>query len=304
MVDLNLWRLEYDDVTIDFGTHESGYPLTKQVSVGVVAAEYGDQPHPMTNGVVPGVDRTRGRVYSFAGAHLTPGPLAVADADKWGHALDLSDVLEAAWAAEQVAAVEGAVATLTNVDRGRTLFGRPRNYAPTLDRVRKGWSEWAAEFHTVDRRAYGPERAVAVTTVAGQVGGISTPLTAPVTTSSLTDTRARIDSVGTLDAWPVITISPGCLNPRLDMLDAAGGLLWRVAIDGTVPEAQPVVIDTRPWSRGVTIGGSPADGRLRGDQLETCRIRPGQSEARFYATVNPGGAVAATVVWRDAHSSL
>lgn len=306
MVDLNLWRLEYDDTVLEFGTHESGHPLTAQVAVGVVAAEYGDQPHPITSGVVPGVDRTRGRIYGFAGAHLStaPFPPGVIDSDRWGRALDDAGPFEAAWAAEAVTEDEGAVATLTNVDRGRTLFGRPRNYGPNHAKVRAGWLTWAAEFHTVDRRAYGLERAVSVTTVAGQVGGVSAPLSAPVTTSSATDTRARIDSAGTLDTWPVVQIASGCLNPRVELLNAAGAVVWTLAIDGLVPEAKPVLIDTRPWSRRVTIGGTAAEGRLRGDQLEACRIPPGQSEVRFYATTPPGGSVASIVTWRDAYAGL
>ena len=37
MVDLNLWRLEYADTVLDFGTHESGHPFTAQVKISAAA---------------------------------------------------------------------------------------------------------------------------------------------------------------------------------------------------------------------------------------------------------------------------
>ena len=72
MVDLNLWRLKYPGVDFEFGTHESGYPFTKQVDVGAVQLETNDLDHPLSDGLVFGVDILRGRTLNFAGAHHLP----------------------------------------------------------------------------------------------------------------------------------------------------------------------------------------------------------------------------------------
>lgn len=308
MVDLNEWLLEY--VTADgfveftFGTHESGFPFTKQVAVGVVTRETSDRPNPTGNGVVPGVDRARGRILGFAGAHLDQS-VRPDDTAEWTHPMDLGGDVEAVWQADDLVGVDGAVASLTNVDRGRVVYGRPRNYALNLDKVRHGWSEWSGEFHTVDPLFYDvEEQAVTVSTAAGVTGGVAFPVTFPVTTTAGTEARGWITAGGNRPTWPVVVVAGPCTDPTVSLLNAGGGVRWSVTMLTTLGAGQVAYLDTRPWSREVSVSSGPADGLARGSQLADCRIPVGLSEVRLSVAADPSGMASVLVTWRDAHSSL
>lgn len=302
MVDLNLWRLEYDDVVLDFGTHESGHPLVRQVQVTKNDLETDDMVHPLSDGVLFGVDLARGMVLEFAGAHLTTMPQPWDR--KWEPALDGARPFETAWRARSVRRTPGKLATLTNLDRGVMTYGRPRPYAADLERVRQGWLVYACAFAAVDDRFYGLDEQVATMGVdPSSVSLMTFPVEFPFTQGVPTETRTYVTSSGTDDTWPVVTFRNGPQQPRLELLNDMGGVEWSLKVNAALEPGEELEVDCRPWRRTVLRNGTAAPGVVRGSSLDAVRIPPGTHELRFVA-VDPTGNAEVQVRWRDAFDSL
>lgn len=301
MVDLNLWQLAYDDVVLDFGTHESGHPFVRQVKVGAVDLENTDSPHPLTDGLVFGLDVARGRVLDFVGAHLSSAPLP-ADR-KWVAPMDDAGVFEGAWRARSVRRKAGAVATCANLDRGRLAYGRPRPYEADHELVRHGWLVYGAQFVTVDDRFYSTVEHVRLVGVEpGSPDAFAFPVAFPHQGTTPTETRGWIENAGTDDTWPILTFRRGG-NPKAQLHDAAGGVAWTLEVDDNLGADDELVIDTHPWVRTVKLNGSSRPGLLRGSRLEECWVPPGISEMT-YTAADPTGLAEVEVRWRDAFTSL
>lgn len=301
MVDLNLWRLEYDDVALDFGTHESGHPFTAQVAISEVELETDDLPHPLSDGIVFGRDLARGKRLVFTGAHLDTMPQA--RIRRWEPVLDGAAPFTAAWAAEALRQRPGAVATLTNLDRGRMVYGRPRPYIPGLEKVRGGWLTYECGFTAIDGKFYGAAEKVATAGVdPGSLAAFTFPMTFPHTSATPTESRTWVVNDGGLSTWPTITFRQGG-DPQVELLGPDGSTVWRVAVARTLAYDEAVTVDCRPWSRAVTLNGTAAPGLLRGSRLDQVRIPAGSSELRLTAT-DPTGQAEVEVRWRDAFGSL
>lgn len=308
MVDLNEWQLEYEGVTFSFGTHESGFPFTRQVIVGPAGLETDDQAHPLTDGVVFGVDRGRGRTLQFAGAFLELAPAAVdPGAAAWTRPLDLADGFERVWRGGRFRRDPKWVASLANLDRGRCVYGRPRNPATDHARVRHGWSTWTSEFATVDEKFYALEENMTTAgLVPDSVGGFEFATDFPMSTYGVTQSAAPAMVVGGTDeTWPVLVFHGPSSNPSVTVREADGTLLFTVALQATLAAADVVIVDARPWRRGVTRNGLPANGLLRGSTaLDLCRLPPQTACLLTTSGVVATSGASATVWWRDAYASL
>lgn len=305
MTDLNLWRLTYDTTTLEFGTLDSGHPFTRQVQIGAAEVETEDLAHPMSESVLPGVDRSRGRVLEFVGAHLTGTGPAYGETRRWTSPMNLHNAFEQAWRARVVRETAGKVATLTNVDRGRVLYGRPRGVVPDHERARTGWLTYAATFVTVDDRFYDAVEQIVTTGVdAAPAVGFTFPVTFPFTGGATDPVAARawLTNDGTDDTWPVVTFRRGT-RPRLDMLDGDGDVRWSLQVDKALAYDDVVQVDCRPWRRTVKLNGASRPGLLRGSRLDAVRLPPGASEAKLSA-YDVSGLAEVEVRWRDAYGSL
>lgn len=304
MVDLNLWRLEYADTLLEFGTHESGHPFTAQVVVGPVELDSSlDIPHPLSDGTVPGREYARGRVLGFTGAHLDTMPLP--SDRKWVPVMDGAATFEGPWRARWAREKAGRVCRLTNVDRGRMVYGRPRPYVPDHASARQGWLTYACDFATVDDRFYSAdEHVVAVGLSEGELAAFTFPAAFPVSGATPTSSRFWINNAGTDDSWPVVTFyGPTSNHPRLELLDSTGGTAWELEVATTLAYDDVVEVDSRPWQRTVTLNGGPVPGLLRGTRLDQVRVPDGFNEAVFTAA-DASGTARAEVRWRDAWGTL
>lgn len=309
MVDLNLWQLAYDDTVLEFGTHESGHPFTKQVEVSMVELDTDDLPHPMSDSVVFGRDYSRGFALGFAGAHLSTLPQAVGvngyvpPGKQWSRPMDDAQTFERSWRARAVREVPGKVATLTNVDRGRFVYGRPRPFVPGHEKVRYGWLTYGCVFVTSDDKFYSTTEKVIVAGVdPGSVGAFTFPMTFPHSGVAPTESRAWVINDGTDDTWPTITFRRGGY-PRLELLNDAGGVEWALKVNDTLAYDDEVTIDCRPWIREVRRNGALGSGLVRGSKLDAARIPAGTHELRLVAE-DPTGLAEVEVRWRDAYGSL
>jgi hypothetical protein len=275
------------------------------VVIGPPTVDVGDAPHPLTDGIVFGTDLMRGRTLKFAGAHFGPSPAATRP---WTDTLDLADPLEAAWNAESLRRQNEAVAKLTNLDRGRAVYGRPRNYAPDLAKVRRGWSEWTADFVTVDDRFYG-----ATTTEVLEDPEIM-PTTPEKDVVPAAPQVSGLVAGGTHASWPVITIQGVMDWPMVTFYDADDEVMFKVGLRGNLGDEKfrigapgsdgIAVFDARPWKLGlVTVNGIHYPGRLLGSPLRQAFIPPGVFGLAF-SCVTVTGAPTATVSWESTYGSM
>lgn len=80
--------------------------------------------------------------------------------------------------------------------------------------------------------------------------------------------------------------------------------LWKITLPTALKVGQVLTIDTRPWARSAILGTStPANGRLRGSQIEDCSIPPGPWRLRLDG-IDPSGVASVLFKWRDAFASM
>lgn len=298
MVDLNDWRLAYTGVEFDFGTLSTDYPFRVQAIIGPPTAQSQDSLHPTDDGMVMGID-------SLGGFDITFGLTTVPDgsATPWRNSLDLIRSFQAKWRANAIRRKPGVYATLTNLDRGVRVYGRPRYFAPTLDRVRRGNAEYIATFTTNDPNFYDETEKVAlINAVNPSGGGFVVPLSPPFSTAAGSAELSPIENEGDVATWPIIKFHGPCNAPGVELL-AGANVLWNLRVSGQIKYDEILTVDTRPWARGATINGKPANGRLRGTKMSDCQIPVGSYHTRFKVKDRTGQAFV-DIRWRDAYASL
>lgn len=301
MSDLNDWRLAYPGTVLDFGLLSTDYPFSVQMEMGEADVVLQDIPHPTSDGALFGKDSYGGFDITF---NLTTIPDFPLPAKPWVTALDLFSSFKSRWRADSIRRIPGEYATLTNLDRNRMVYGRPRKIAPKTSRLRQGLIEYVALFQTNDPNFYsGTEKAALITPVPPASGGFTVPLTPPFNTAVGSAELAPTENEGDLETWPIINFHGPGANYSLELLDGPTSL-WSITVPDQIKFDQVLTIDTRPWRRSATLsGGRPANGRLRGTQIEKCMIPVGAFDFRFKVRDESGTAFA-DVKWRDAYASL
>lgn len=300
MADLNEWQLQYPGTAFTFGTYASTYPFSAQVDIGDTEFDTQDRRHPTSDGEIMGKDTLGGFDLTFA---LTTVPDYPPVAGPWRPALDLFSQFKGQWRADVIRRNPGAYATLMNMDRNRLVYGRPRKIGQDLKKARKGVIGYQAQFRTNDPNFYsGTEKMATITPGGSSSGGILAPVVSPVSTvGSVLDMDAAVN-VGDLPTWPIIDFHGPFTSTSLDLLDGST-VIWNIAVPGGIKFDEILTVDTRPWSRSATINGRPANGRIRGTQLERCQLPVGIYQWRYNVSDRTGTAYAA-MRWRDAYASL
>lgn len=309
MPDINEWTLSVpgkaDFLLGSIGT--SSYPLSVQVDIGDVDISDQDQRHPTSDGVVMGKD-------TFGGFDITMNLKILPDdgvgVDKPNVALNLFSPFLAAWRADTIRKTPGVYATLANVKRGRLVYGRPRKVAPKFQRLRKGLIEYVALFTTNGPDWYGiVENSKTLAVVPPTVGFVQAPVHSPVTTANQTaPTYDTITNAGDVNAWPILEIKGPASNIAVSLVTPVGApsqyTVWSINLPAALKTGETLYVDTRPWSRSAILGAStPANGRLRGSQLENCYIPPGTWRLRYDA-IDPSAVSTVKCRWRDAYASM
>lgn len=298
--DLNEWQLELaGEVLFNFGTMTTDYPLSVQVEVGAPDLAIEDQRHPTSDGELMGRDLMGGFNLTFK-VTTVPNPRETAT-EKIDGALDLISFMRAKWLNESSRRLPGQYVTLTNQHRGRMVYGRPRRSAPDYSQVRKGLAGCVLDFRSNNPYFYSAvEHAASFDNLTGWTPtGFTLPLTMPLTMGATIREDRVIDNNGDVPCWPLIEFHGPGSNMSFELLDPG----WIVRVDGSLRYDEMMLIDTRPWARGATVNGNPANGRILGTQLEKCRVPAGTWEGR-YKVNDPTGTAYAIVHWRDAFASL
>lgn len=311
-VDINQWQLEYFGQTFDFGLFDSGagdFPLKVQVSISEPTRQTQDNPQPSVDGVIMGYDRLGGMTLTFSCTALPEYPEPV---DTWTSPLDKFRAFNKMWRADSIRKSPGSTATLRNLERGVEVYGRPRRCAPTYEQIRKGGTDWIADFVTVDPNFYAT--ALHIIDLEGEGE----------------DDEFVFDNGGDLDTWPIIYLAGGS-NIQLTF-DAVDDSLtpWTVeclsdsqnypvaefpdepydgisSADNNMPI--PILIDTRPWARGIlTMKSSdgtrdPEQGVLLSGGIDDMAF-PVKDGLRFTLSSQDSDLVKARIFWREAYAGL
>lgn len=300
MSDLNNWRLSYPGVDFDFGNLSTMFPLKVQVEMGATDVVTQDAPHPTSDGRVMGIDSLNGFDLTF---NLTT--VAESSVKPYNPALDRMGQFASFWRADSIRRQAGQYATLANLERQRLVYGRPRGFAPKLARIRKGYGEYLARFDTADPNWYSTvEKVYLITPIPPAGGGFTTPLSPPFSSAaSGNELSPVITNAGDQPTWPVVRFHGPGTDASIELLSGAT-VLWNLRVKDKIKYDEVLTVDTRPWSRSATINGNPANGLLRGDQMEDCKIPAGGNYRLRYKVKDKTGNSFVDVKWRDAFAMM
>lgn len=299
-MDINDWVLAYPGVNFPFGRLSTTYPFETQVSIGDTTLVTGDLPHPTADGTTMGADRLGGFTLTFKVLAL---PLPSDTGETWDGPLDRMSMFRSRWRADSIRKSAGEYATLTNLARGRMVYGRPRRAAMINDRMRKGMVSVLATFDTNGPDFYSTtQRQAVVVPIGGSATGLRDPLTSPFTTGGISIVQQDMVNEGDSDAWPILKFHGPGHSYAFDLLQGTN-VLWSIEVPEPLLYDQTLTVDTRPWVRSSTMNGNPANGRLRGTPLDRCGIPVGEFKGRLRVTDTTGQAFA-DIRWRDTYASL
>lgn len=298
--DINLWQIEFTGgIQFEFGTLATDYPFATQVEIGPADIITEDQRHPTSDGEMFGRDLMGGFNLTFRLTTVPDDP-NLDEGAKIDEALDLAGRFRAKWLNSSSRRLPGEYVTLLNKRRGRIVYGRPRRCAPDHAKLRRGVVGLIADFRSNNPNFYSlVEHAEVFSSTPGSVGGFIAPITPPITTGAAFSQDGILVNEGEVPTWPIIEFHGPGTQHSFELVDFG----WQLVVDGPLKYDEVLRVDTRPWSRGVTINGKAANGRVKGSQLEQCRIAVG-SDTGIYKTWDTTGTAFAVVYWRDAWASL
>lgn len=206
------------------------------------------------------------------------------DADQRDEAgwLAAIDTIEAAW--HPTGSTDETVELLRNIG-GREFiwFGQPGLFDadPEIAAGGNGWIRLG--FECADPRRYSAELLSVTTRLAVQQGGLTAPLTAPVTVAGKTiGGRETLVNEGKTASYAVFRIDGPVPEPRI-VLTGSDGVQQVIDFDLTLQSGQWLDIDTR--KRTAFLNGLP-EANQRGRAEWTMRefpLDPGSTTLRFFA---------------------
>jgi len=286
--------MELDDYA--FGGHVHGQTLVmiEDVTFDPPDMVVVDRPLPRADGIRFGRDYRGGRTLTI-NMHVF--------GDHGPHGMSIVDDLAAVWTGDAARQLPGAVQTLRIRYAGRTrrVYGRSRRFAPvTLRTASSGWAPVVADFRTVDHYVYDDnEKVNEVAIVPPSGGGLIAPLVAPLTTLGVSYAPGEIVVEGTLPCFPVFVIKGPISLPTIDVIGE-----YRITLATTIRYDEFVIVDSRPWSRGIRLNGlysiagllTPASPRL-----SQVRLTPGPHEV-ILSGLDETGTSSLTAAWRDVYT--
>ncbi|WP_053352699.1 hypothetical protein [Leucobacter musarum] len=219
---------------------------------------------------------------------------------------EAADSFLRAWDAKALRATAGALGELTIPSLG--LFeGRPRRAEWDWSTFGLGYLTGAATFVRSDLLTYvlnesggAPWQSATLGLVPAQVGGIKSPLKAPLRTSVESSRAAPLVVGGSAEAWGIYDLKgPIQSNAQIEVPNR-----WRLYLNRSLAYNQTARIDTRPGRRGTYLNGKPV--QLldpRSSLLDDCALLPGQNVLALRGASIEGTA-SVSVRWRDTKESI
>lgn len=294
---------QYELATLDgsetfvFGTEETGYLTLTRPQTEAGDMRTGDRDRPQEDGRQFGRDWKGAKNLVFEIGVLTDH----LSSDAYRANLDHIDALEVLWDEDRWRETPDAMAVLRSCQAGQTwrAYGRPRRFEEVTDqRTVLGYSTVIADFPMIDSQWYSDdENTVDITIGSPSEGGLSAPLSAPLSTVAVTAGVGALNIGGSAATWPVVTFYGPITKPRLTI----GNLV--IGLDMDIPDGEAITYDPSPWVRwvyresdGAGFGGAVA---MVTPRMAKAKIRPGQYEAALTG-LDPSGSASVRVRWRDA----
>lgn len=286
---LNPWILTVGSSSLPFGTVDSRLVFSSAPDIGAAEVEVDDVVRPRGDGILFGRDYIGGRTITFdIGVH----------GDDEAHARTLLRDLATAWRADELRDTPGAMASLTS-DTGRTIYGRPRRFAASYEYISQGFALVTLDFRATTDLWYGEAESFSVGIVPPTGGGLLAPLADPLTSTASSDRSQGFTIGGEMPVWPVYTVTGPITNPRLEIVNYST-LDFRLSL----AYDESLVVDSRPWARTISRGGTSAAGSLTpsSTRLSAAALPPGPHEFVLRG-ISETGTAAASVTWRTAYST-
>lgn len=290
------WTLDYEGVSLAFGSPGSSIVLDGAPEVGPAEIVTDDASRPREDGIAFGQD--------FRGAASITFALAVV-ADDEAEARDIAASVKRAWRGDAVRRTPGGLASLTSRlgTRERVVFGRPRRFSQDDEHAPEGVILITADFQCVNDLAYSTTDSIQdVGLVPPPSGGMLSPLSAPLTTTAATEKPGLIVIGGDLPAWPVVDFVGPITNPVLKVTN-----VYEVALNMTIGSGQTIRVDSRPWARSIRRvsdgAGFPGVLTRSSRRLSGMGLEPGSYEVVLRGTDETGTA-SMRFSWRDTYSAI
>lgn len=255
-----------------------------------------DQPMPLEDGTVFGVDFLTGPLHSWS---LTVRGVDAADT------MRLFAALETAWLADEIRSMPGKVVPLRLRYAGSTdrrVYGRPRAFTPVLGQVRTRRLPVVMDFQCVDHRRYSDaEHGITVGLVPPPSGGLVPPWVPPLSTVPPVSRPGTGTHAGVTGTWPRITFHGPVQNPSCRL---TGG--WEIGLTTSLAFDQSVTIDPAPWQRTVLRNdGATLAGALtrQSPAMPDMKLPPGDFQVVFTGSDDTNTAQM-TFNWRDAYTTF
>lgn len=290
---LDNMQYEIDGLVFGRGTEY----LVVRVEFGQPTVVINDAPLPREDGVRFGRDTLHGRTVLF---DMVMNKKNATEAEN----LEALDLITSAWSADEARILpdELVVLRMNRFGRSTRIYGRPRNFAPIMGTVSRGYVPITADFQCVDHLFYADEEGTnTLSIVPAPVGGFIFPITFPVSSSGIGEKEGEITIGGNRPTWVTVTINGPITNPQVDVLDS-----WKATLLMTIADGQSVTIDPRPWSRGILLDGvANVAGKLTADSpwMSQMKVDPGEHQIVLRGT-DPTGTASMIVTWRDAYRSV
>lgn len=269
-----------------------------QTDTGTISVQ--DQAVVGHDGMLFGVDTLPGMVVTQTGqAHTGPASGATA--------MDSYSALAGAWNYPSIRLQDNAVQVLRAYYPGsnvvRRCYGRGRKIMPSYGNVLQGLVSFTAQFQAADNTWYSDTKySITLTTVPSFLGGLAPPVTPPYQLASANNFQSSvIANAGSLPTWPVFTFTGPVAYPAIAYVNTPVS----VGFNGVLDSDDTLVIDTRPWSRGMSLNGTVTGiaGLLTGSALITMQAQPGLTPVRLTGQDQTGRSTC-TISWRNATLSI
>ena len=280
--------------------------VIEDVDFGDPDIETKDVARPRADGMAFGRDWRRGRSISLSLAVLTVYTVpAVAGMGGYGTATALAELgqLSRRWQADGVRTVPGAVSMLRYrlAGRQRVVYGRGRKLSAVTTQATLGRIPVTAEFACSDHLFYDDtQRTNLVNFIPPGAGGLTFPISFPWSTVTIGYSPGEVTVDGDVATWLTVVIKGPIAQPEVRCI---GG--WTIGLDYSIPNGRYVVIDPRPWSRGVRLDdGTNLAGALTrtSPRLSEIKIEPGLSEIVLTGRDETGSSNM-LLAWRAAFTS-
>jgi hypothetical protein len=311
---LEILDVNNENRALVFGTEDTGYlTLSPPQWVGGDVRD-GDLDRAQEDGRYFGRDYRTGASVGFEIGVLTDKVNGLDDGYAYRSNVDYAERLSSWWDDERLRSRPWELAMLRFCVAGRTwrAYGRPRRFEVAPTRLQQqGYAPVVCDFAVMDNSVYSDDfETLTVPLMSRPDGGLTAPLTEPLTATPGTEGEREITITGSRSTWPWIQFVGPSTSAQVQLIrqpddDDPEPFSVTVGLSTSIPGSGAIVtVDPRPWSRGVTRNdGANYAGYLSPSTpvLREMKLRKGTYQV-IYSAIDATGTSSCVVQWRNARS--